>query len=498
MKRIILPVFAFVAFTIASCDKEEEKDTINPIIAGSVCGTTKEITTEVGETTYTHSDNSWNVTATDDSGKSPSIMYSLSGVTTQVTGSNNTLNGQIFNIGETQVIWKAQDESGNESMCEFTITVKEGEAPKLEIPATYEFTRNGSSSVSYAGQHTRIDMHSAIKSYAAKANSEEIVATTFQKMIENSGNPFITDGAFYSATDLNESGKKIWNKLSASGVAASGQEEAYEYFKNLFDELERLSKVRETEASNGVAGMAGGKRLVDEKGFEPIQILSKSIMGALELDQIVNHYLSDTKLNVDNDNIVEGKSYTTMEHHWDEAFGYTGLPSDPNLDYSEKGTPEADKYRRFWSGYLNSISTSVAGKGIKKQIYDAFLAGRTAIVNKDITERDKQRDIIKNLMGKACAIRAVHYLVAAANEIAEDPGAVHAGAFHEGSEGVGFLYALYYMDHSHTAYSHIKAQLDQSISAIKAKGFYDETIVDLLHQVANGIAAGFGFKADEA
>lgn len=373
------------------------------------------------------------------------------------------------------------------------------EAPKkLEVPTKYEFTRNGKSSVSIAGQRTRIDMHSAIKAYAAKANNEEVSASKFQKLIENSGNPFTTDGAFFSASELNSSGKKIWNKISASASAKSGQAEAHEYIKGLFDELERLSKVRTTVAAKGVAGMAGGKRLVDEKGFEPIQVLSKSIMGALELDQIVNYYLSDAKLNVDNEKVIEGKNYTAMEHHWDEAFGYAGLPFDPSVDYSKKGTPEANKYRRFWSGYLNSVNSSVAGKGIKKQIYDAFLAGRTAIVNKDVIERDKQRAIIKNLMGKACAIRAVHYLVAAANDIAKEPGAVHAGAFHEASEGIGFLYALLYMDHKNPAYSHVNRAVKQSIAGIKVKGFYDEGISDLLKQVADGIAKGFQFKANEA
>lgn len=101
-------------------------------------------------------------------------------------------------------------------------------------------------------------------------------------------------------------------------------------------------------------------------------------------------------------------------------------------------------------------------------------------------------------MGKACAIRAVHYLVAAANDIAKNPGAVHAGAFHEASEGIGFLYALKYMDHSNPAYSHVKTQINQSIAGIEAKGFYDEGISDLLKQVANGIAAGFQFNANEA
>jgi hypothetical protein len=52
------------------------------------------------------------------------------------------------------------------------------------------------------------------------------------------------------------------------------------------------------------------------------------MMGAAFMDQIVNNYLSKNKIGrnkqVNNTNkIVEnGKTYTTMEHTWDEAYGY--------------------------------------------------------------------------------------------------------------------------------------------------------------------------------
>ncbi len=46
-------------------------------------------------------------------------------------------------------------------------------------------------------------------------------------------------------------------------------------------------------------------------------------------DQILNNYLSPAVLDAgdnvtknDNDILADGKDYTTMEHKWDEAFGY--------------------------------------------------------------------------------------------------------------------------------------------------------------------------------
>lgn len=364
---------------------------------------------------------------------------------------------------------------------------------KVKVPATYEFTRDGSTSVGVSGQWKRLDMHSAVKAYANSASAQEVSASKLLALISNTDNPFTTDGAFYTATELNESGKQIWNKTSASDANKGMQSKVQAYFTNLFSEQERISKLRGNRAANGVAGIAG-KRLVDEKGFEVIQVISKSILGACELDQL-NNYLAEGKMDVDNDVVVEGKNYTKMEHHFDEAFGYTGLPLNPSTDYSDKTSEAGKKHRRFWAGYLNSIAGSTAGKDVKTQLYDAFLKGRTAIVNKDYAERDTQRQRIRELMAKACAIRAVHYFAAGAKALKATPG--DGEAFHDIGEGVGFVYSLQFVSPEVSQHAKSVAAANR-LSEVWNKGLYANDSADLLLDIAGDIADAYGFKIDDA
>ncbi|MBO7134604.1 MAG: HYR domain-containing protein [Bacteroidales bacterium] len=72
----------------------------------------------------------WNVDADDNTGTDGlRVFYTLEGHTSEVTGDNTTLEGQIFNIGLTTVIWHAIDRFDNETTCMFTVSVADHEAP---------------------------------------------------------------------------------------------------------------------------------------------------------------------------------------------------------------------------------------------------------------------------------------------------------------------------------------------------------------------------------
>ncbi|PIE51024.1 MAG: hypothetical protein CSA38_00270 [Flavobacteriales bacterium] len=366
--------------------------------------------------------------------------------------------------------------------------------PNQEVK-DYKFERNGASSVSFGGQHMRIDMHSQVKAYAGSAKSTDITADYLMKLVQNQDNPFVMDGAFYNASDLNGTTKQIWNKVSASATMSGQQAQVQTYFQGLFNDLEYLSSQRGATASNGVAGMYGN-RLVDAQGIETVQLMSKSLMGAFELDQIINHYLSDDKLNVDNDQIPQGKNYTAMEHHWDEAFGYTGLPADSNVDITSGDNKS--KYKRFWSGYISAVDGSVAGAGIKKDIYNAFIKGRQAIVDKDYAERDKQRDKIVKLMEKVCFIRCAHYLREGA-DVLENPNATmeqKASAFHEIAEGLGFLYSIDFTPKGQALPANHKGSF--YVQMIRQMGLYSPGIAQALKMGANKMAEIGGFNLQDA
>lgn len=85
-----------------------------------IASETNNITLAAGEFTYTHSDNSWNVTAADNDGIK-SLTYTLTGAT---SGNGNSLNGVTFNVGKTTVTWTAVDNSDLTDQCSFDVIVK--------------------------------------------------------------------------------------------------------------------------------------------------------------------------------------------------------------------------------------------------------------------------------------------------------------------------------------------------------------------------------------
>ena len=87
-----------------------------------------------------------------------------------------------------------------------------------------------------------------------------------------------------------------------------------------------------------------------------------------------------------------------MEHYWDEGFGYLyGLDSQFKAGL---GTEAGGKDTANLNYYLNKVNSQANEEGISQKIYDAFIAGRAAIVAKDYEERDKQAAIVSAEISK--------------------------------------------------------------------------------------------------
>jgi hypothetical protein len=297
--------------------------------------------------------------------------------------------------------------------------------PQLDVPATYNFDRNGSTSVDYTGQIQRQEMLKEIADEIKKATTGvTISATKLISMYENTNAPF-ANAALNTATS-----KKLSDKTSASPAHVAHQGTEINWFKSILTKAADASD-NLLPASKGNAGVIGttSKYLVDEKGVEYSQLFQKALMGACFMDQAVNNYLTDAKL-INNDQVETGKNYTTMEHSWDEAYGYFTKTNDFQLT----GTQD----RGFWGGYFYGLEAS---NQAASKTYAAFRTGRAAIVAKNYTERDNQKTIIKQQFENACLIKALHYLGESKKKI--DVGNF-ASAFHELSEGLGFIYSLQY------------------------------------------------------
>ncbi|MFT6000773.1 MAG: hypothetical protein ACI81P_003237 [Neolewinella sp.] len=368
--------------------------------------------------------------------------------------------------------------------------------PVLEVPSDYSFTRDAQSTVLFSGQTTRLAM------------ADELAAALldFDQTTEGLSNMFLnTEGTMpFTDANLNASTKSIRSKVAASIDLFFTNTTATAAIRTTMDEL-LLSQVndifpsRNEVASIGQAGqLADGSsvRYVNANGLEYNQAFVKSLIGALMYDQAVNNYLSISVLDestnrADNDlgTVVEGKPYTNMEHKWDEAFGYLfGGSQDRAKPLDDLGAGDS-----FLNKYLGRLEADEDYAGIAAATELALRTGRAAIVAGDYEERDRQATIIKDNLTKILAVRAVYYLKQGEIALTTTP-ANFGGAFHDLSEGYGFIYSLRFVN------GQDPTTVDGWISDLtnaSGNGFWDVDTTTLA-TIANEIATAYGISVEEA
>jgi hypothetical protein len=367
--------------------------------------------------------------------------------------------------------------------------------PAYTVPATYTFDRNSTTTVDFSGQSSRLlmleEMGNIIKT--AATNGTTVNVSVLSNMYSN------TNNAFANAA-LNTSGKQLKDKTAASkdyfqlflGGGTTTEKVAVQSFFETQLSLANTASLG-AASSSGVAGVyldGTSKRLFAANGLEPQQVLLKGMMGACFMDQIVNNYLSKNKLDegtskINNSNkiVEDSKNYTTMEHTWDEAYGYI---------YGVDGT-------KFWSSYIDQVNADVDFNTVKADISLAFRAGRAAIIANDYDERDAQADIIKAKLALVLAVRAVFYLQEGKGKLTTDKG---AKAFHALSEAYGFIMSLRYTNKpgSNNPYF-TKAEVDAMLATMTSgtNGLWDiDTLGAKLDSLSLQIATKFSFTVTQA
>ncbi|MBK8705487.1 MAG: DUF4856 domain-containing protein [Saprospiraceae bacterium] len=277
------------------------------------------------------------------------------------------------------------------------------------IPDSYSFEN-----VNYSGQLQRLAMLTELKSYLQSANTPGTVL----------------DAGRLHAMYANNAGEAGWS--GSYDASKQLRDKTLEPQRALFDQL--LSAIAAASASAqpaapGQAGVAtttdGAKRyLLNEGGVELAQVIEKGLMGACFYYQSTAVYFGADKMNVDNETVTPGEG-TAMQHHWDEAFGYLGVPVDFPLNTSGL---------YFWGNYANQRHALL---GCNDKLMDAFLRGRAAINNKDYDTRDEAIAEIRENWELVAAATAISYLNVAINRY-DDP----AARAHALSEAVAFIYSL--------------------------------------------------------
>ncbi|MBQ4850961.1 DUF4856 domain-containing protein [Pseudoalteromonas sp. MMG012] len=236
----------------------------------------------------------------------------------------------------------------------------------------YEFdtklTGESGSSVSYTGQTARHALSAEIKSYMGKFNAEYIeslgtnaptiararldalwgdYAAVADDEISHLGDSAALAAGYTQTTfsQISGSGKELsgkiagadaskmykdWLKEDGSGLVgwnnfgenAKTPEGLVKYYFDLFES--QIQKMVGGEQLKDPAGNVITKAYITPEGLDLVQLVQKHTLGALMFSQGTDDYLDDGLTSQNIEAHKDGKSYTSLEHQYDEGFGYFG------------------------------------------------------------------------------------------------------------------------------------------------------------------------------
>lgn len=292
--------------------------------------------------------------------------------------------------------------------------------PPYTVPDTYDFTN-----VDFAEATTAVNQWSGFTAYLGKASARQLSQDTVNYLWSNTNNAF-TSEIVVNLPNTPE-------QLNASGINLASLTTDPSIIKAMADSQVVVSQYYNTPGGEGLPGKQG-TRLFNYSGFEFNQGVAKGTMGAFAMAKIFEHL--DAAANADNNTLINGQG-TEMQHEWDLAFGYVGIPKDYDTSYTYTSA-DADRPLAI-GGYFAERGKYIQSGGI---VFEAFRKGRAAIVAKDYTARNEAAGIIKEYIEKTLAA-ACYYYVTHPQASTDRPSQLH-----ELSEGRGFIVALKYRDAS--------------------------------------------------
>ena len=305
-----------------------------------------------------------------------------------------------------------------------------GGSTTIDIPTAYVFDsrfNEGESSVAYSGQIVRNLLLQDLKIFIDNLGKEGAESATVDDLLQfyayddgldleslsTAGDMPVVENRYSSIS----TGKNLSGKISKDVVIGYGKT-ADELVREWFEIIAANSQDADKLGTPAV--------YTDDNGVDLTQMINKVLIGAVPYYQATGVYLGGL-LEDENGSAAEGKSYTEMEHHWDEAFGYFGSArdysrySDAQLagsvgDYTfdSNGDGQIDFKSEYNFGLSrNAGKRDKGGTGVNftGDIFAAFLAGRTLIVNQgSASDIAAQRELAANGMEKVIAATVVHYV----------------------------------------------------------------------------------------
>ncbi len=356
------------------------------------------------------------------------------------------------------------------------------ESDTISEPATFAFESRfqpGVSSVAYSGQIKRHLLIEQLKAYIGNLDDQSfsnpepgdvVDALNFFYDFKNSGVDDTLAIGFVPAVgpplqvewrDLGGSLVSLKEKFPEFDAGFEGNVVGYASgtltpegaLQDMFQKVEQLIIDR---ANGNIPADPNGADIalafVGADGIDYQQLIQKYLGGAIAISQGTDDYLDDDLAGKGllSDNTVPAVSggveqaYTGLEHVWDEGFGYFGAAQHYN-DFSDDEIASAGG-RADWQGgndadgddaidllseynFGHSVNAgkrdrgSVVATDFTKTAFDAFIAGRTLIVNaggalddSQLAELQGYRDTAVGAWERAVAATAVHYI----NDVLQD------------------------------------------------------------------------------
>lgn len=339
---------------------------------------------------------------------------------------------------------------------------KDDDGPTIKpytVPDTYTFDN-----VEYKEAASRITMSLAVGTYLGRATSRDLSLDTINNLWNNTNSNFtaeIVSNQPYTFDQLNTIGYNVSGKVADAAI-----------IKAFADSMVTMSLNRNTTGAQGVSGKVGN-RLVNYRGLEFNQLVAKGLFGALSLNNVVS--LLDKAATDNNTTVTE--TGTAMQHSWDLAFGYIGLPKtyDSSINYTQAPNNTNPERPLGIGGYFFERARPIKAGGT---VFEAFRRGRAAIGANDYVVRDAAAATIKEYLEKTLAASANAYL--SLSKTRSDD----AARFHDFSEATGFLLALKYR-----GTNLLSAQAYQELLTLLNIDFWTLSDATVLNNIVNAAQA---------
>lgn len=273
-----------------------------------------------------------------------------------------------------------------------------------------------------------------------------------------------------------------------------------------------------TMATDGEAGTT----YVNAQGHDLNQLVQKFLFGAVTYSQAARDYLKADKGLVKQNTTAdkEGKPYTSLEHQWDEGFGYFGaathylsktdaeIKASSVIDANNDGVVDllGGEYNYGLAVYASKMDISTGSTDYSKQAMEAFIEGRELIqanIGTDpVAGEGYHVELVKiseralAAMEKVIATAAIHYINSTITDIEEYATDISTVAKHW-SEMKGFALSLQFSPVaiiSETDLTDVHDLMGQSPKASLDAGV-DDYITDL-QAARTKLQVAYGFDAE--